>query len=695
MALAAILALLGWSSYEGYGTFKTQALRDRLLNADTIDVPAIVADMTPFRHWINPLLREAYQEAEESHDARKQLHTSLALLPVDPNQKEFLYNRLLDAKPHEVPVLRDALLPHEQELQNKLWAVVEQPAKGQERQRLHAACALATYEADDQRWQKVSRPVVNQLVAENPVFLGHWLEGFRPVKGKLLAALANVFRDARRRETERTLATNILADYAADQPRMLADLLMDADDKQFAVLFPRLADQREQGLSVLLGEVDRRLPLEAKEDEKERLAQRQANAGVALLRLGWAERAWPLLRHSPDPGARSYLIHRLSALGADARAVARRLDEEPNVTIRRALVLSLGEFGEKEYSPAERALMVEKLRNWYREDPDPGLHAAAGWLLLQWKQGPWLKQVDEAWAKDRQQREQRLARIRQEMAKEHGKAQPHWYVNGQGQTMVIVPGPVEFLMGSPTTEADRVEDERRHRRRIGRVIAIAATAVTVEQFRRFRPEFSHGEMRRYPEPTCPIGGVTWYEGAEYCNWLSAQEGLPKQEWCYEPNKDDQFAEGMKLAPDYLQRLGYRLPTEAEWECACRAGAVTSRYYGEAEELLRHYGWYQGGNAGQRTWPVGGKKPNDWGLYDMHGNVWCWCQDSYKGYDQARGGEALEDNEDIIYVDNQAGRVLRGGSFDRAPLMVRSASRMSRSPANRINDYGFRPARTIR
>jgi formylglycine-generating enzyme required for sulfatase activity len=76
--------------------------------------------------------------------------------------------------------------------------------------------------------------------------------------------------------------------------------------------------------------------------------------------------------------------------------------------------------------------------------------------------------------------------------------------------------------------------------------------------------------------------------------------------------------------------GYRLPTEAELEYACRAGAVTSRYYRQAEELLAEYGWYLK-NSKERSWPLGGKKPNDLGLFDMHGNVWNWCQESYQGY----------------------------------------------------------------
>jgi formylglycine-generating enzyme required for sulfatase activity len=408
------------------------------------------------------------------------------------------------------------------------------------------------------------------------------------------------------------------------------------------------------------------------------------------------EKVWPLLKHSPDPRVRSYLIHRFGPMGADARAIVKQLAEERDVTIRRALILSLGpeEFGEEAWAPEGKKLLVQRLRETYRTAPDPGLHAAAEWLLRQWHEEAWLVQTDESWAKDKRQKEKRLADIKEALTREKYEAKPQWYVNGQGQTLVVIPCPVEFVMGSPPTEEGRQAIELQHKKRIGRTFAIAAKPVTREQFLRFLPAFSHKEMRRYPDAACPIGGVLWYEAAAYCNWLSEREGIARDQWCYEPNENGEYTAGMKLAPNYLRRTGYRLPTEAEWEYACRAGAVTSRYYGESEELLPKYGWY-GKNSGERTWEVGRKKPNDLGMFDSHGNVFSWCQESYKEYPRGQGEGAKDDIEDDLSIDIQVDRPLRGGSFIYPASLVRSAYRYWNVPSSRVPVIGFRPARTFR
>jgi hypothetical protein len=154
------------------------------------------------------------------------------------------------------------------------------------------------------------------------------------------------------------------------------------------VIYAKFKDRGEQGLPLLAAVLDTKLPadLPSSDDKRETLAKRQANAAVALLRMNQPAKVWPLLKHSPDPRVRSYLIHRLGPLGVDAGAIVKQLDMESDLTIRRALVLSLGEYRETEFTPDARNALLPKLQEMHRMASDPGLHAACEWLLRRWKQ---------------------------------------------------------------------------------------------------------------------------------------------------------------------------------------------------------------------------------------------------------------------------------------------------------------------
>jgi formylglycine-generating enzyme required for sulfatase activity len=419
------------------------------------------------------------------------------------------------------------------------------------------------------------------------------------------------------------------------------------------------------------------------EGAKDTLAKRQAQAAVALLQLGAAEKVWPLLEHQPDPRLRSFLIHRLAPLGTDPQVLLRRLDEEREVSRRRALLLALGSYPAERLTPADRKHWLGRLQKWYRTEPDAGLHGAVEWLLRRWGEGEAVVKADKEMACKESERKPGDAR--------------QWYVNGQGQTMVKVPAGGTFGMGSPGHEADRIPiNEPLHQVRIPRSFAIAAKEVTVEQFLKFR--WDHRDVTKYsPRPDGPIINVTWYQAAAYCNWLSEQEGLPKEEWCYLPNRvGEPYGPGMRLAPGYLSKKGYRLPTEAEWEYACRAGAVTSRYYGNAEELLGEYAWYSKSTNNASVRAGGLLKPNDLGLFDLYGNALEWVLDPALLYQRPQKGKYRDDSEDLIdikYIKDDVGRLLRGGSFVNLAPSVRSADRATGRPSNDDVAVGFRVART--
>lgn len=490
-------------------------------------------------------------------------------------------------------------------------------------------------------------------------------------------------KSAERRE----LAATVLADYAAEQGAFLTDLFLDADPKQYAVLFPVVQRFREQTVEQIRREITR--PMAVPPEEMEQLARRQATGAVTLLRMDASADAWPLYRHRADPEVRSQLTWRGGLLGLDPLQLVRRLDEEKDVTAQRALVLALGEFTAEQLPADVRGPLVEKLLKLYRDHPDPGLHAAIDWLLRHAKEGPIDRPLD--WGQSAT-----LKQIDDELKQRDSASPQRWYVNGQGQTMVHIPGPVEFRMGSPLSDPDRRDDETPHRRRIPRSFAIGARSISVEEFQRFlkdRPDVRHQYTKRYsPVPDGPIIALTWFEAAQYCNWLSEKEGIPEKEWCYPKHAD--IKEGMKFFPDLLQRQGYRLPTEAEWEFAARAGATTTRCYGHSLELLPRYAWFIQ-NSQERAWPAGQKRPNDFGLFDVHGNVWSWIQDAAVYPPKDQDNPLVLDIFDRKYVDDRPGRVLRGTSFDAPPAYARTAYRDDVRSTGRYDSIGLRVARTCK
>jgi formylglycine-generating enzyme required for sulfatase activity len=195
------------------------------------------------------------------------------------------------------------------------------------------------------------------------------------------------------------------------------------------------------------------------------------------------------------------------------------------------------------------------------------------------------------------------------------------------------------------------------------------------------------------DPHEPAVLISWYDAARYCRWLSEQEGVDESQMCFPPigRIENTFA----VPENYLERTGYRLPTEAEWEYACRGGTTSVRPYGHDEALLGDHAWYFV-NSGNQPHPVGQKMPNAFGLFDMLGNAYEWCFDQ-PATSRAEGEGPVKDRVEGTEVNETQTRVIRGGAFHRGPLSLRSASRQFTGIADRHRNtrIGFRIVRTIR
>jgi eukaryotic-like serine/threonine-protein kinase len=248
------------------------------------------------------------------------------------------------------------------------------------------------------------------------------------------------------------------------------------------------------------------------------------------------------------------------------------------------------------------------------------------------------------------------------------------YTNTLGMKLKLIPAG-KFTMGSPQEEIDRClkkfgegawektnlrSEGPEHPVEITRPFYLGATEVTVGQFRQFVDEEAYqvGDGRwRNPgfdqTDQHPVVFVSWNNAVDFCKWLSKKEGKE-----------------------------YRLPTEAEWEYSCRAGKAGSRYgFGDDDAQLKDYAWFYQ-NSGGGTHPVGKKKPNAWGLYDMHGNAWEWCQDNYD--------PDYYKNSPVKDPPGGAGgaRAGRGGGWVHGPVLCRSAFRGSLGPDDH-RGAGFR------
>jgi hypothetical protein len=220
------------------------------------------------------------------------------------------------------------------------------------------------------------------------------------------------------------------------------------------------------------------------------------------------------------------------------------------------------------------------------------------------------------------------------------------------------PDALRFWRGSPETEKDRISDEVLHETSVDAAFELACYQVTNEQFELFDPAHRQRRDEYSQEDRCPAIYVSCYDAWAFCRWLGTE---------------------------------YRLPTDKEWEFACRAGTRTAFHYGDSLSSRQAnfdgnypYGGAEEGQFLERTRLVGSHEPNASGLYDMHGNVWEWC-DSWFEEDPHR-----IDDADFV----GSARVLRGGSWFNAASWLRCAYRLSHRSASTENDVGFRVARAL-
>jgi serine/threonine protein kinase/formylglycine-generating enzyme required for sulfatase activity len=375
----------------------------------------------------------------------------------------------------------------------------------------------------------------------------------------------------------------------------------------------------------------------------------------------------------PDPIQRTIFIDELPAWHGDITKLATYCQARSDAALRSGLCLAVGSIPLGQLTAAERKAWKPVLTEWYVTASDGGTHSAAGWGLRQWGiEAPALP------------------------ARSQPSEGRHWLVNSLGMTLLEI-NPGAFVRIDETPEA---KEQTVH---LTRAFLLSDREISVGQFQKFvsdanypngeKPEKWPGAVAQIsPTPDHPVQGVTWYDALLFCNWLSRKEGRTA---FYERTgkKERVKLDNSEYERDVWRLLadatGYRLPTEAEWEYACRAGTTTEFASGsdeqmlqKDEETLRKHAVFSANRAAS----AGSKLPNGWGVFDMHGNVWEWCWDRYGKYDVKSPAVDPAGAEGVL------DRVIRGGSWINTADDSRASNRYGNAPVLRNGFLGFRVAR---
>jgi serine/threonine protein kinase len=616
--VVACLIILGWAAWEYSARRTARELFNRILDAKIAKMPEVLDQVEPWRHRVEPMLLDAVGLPNCTDEEK--LRINLALVRSDHADRNFLYERLVTAKPQDFDAIREVLRHDKDKLIEQLLEEM-QNSKGDRSRRFRAACALVDYVGrDEPLWNTCAANVAKGMLAQSPVDLIHWKEALKPAQRELLPALAESLEDNKWVPRDRQAITEIYREFAVNDPADFEPL-----QRRLSVELPGLTGPEQ--------------------------AKRKAAVAAALVSLRKGDTVWRLLIHTSNPTPRSYLIERLGESGADPSILINQLNRETETSARFALILALGSF------PDRLPDLEAKLFDWYENDNDAGIHGAAGWVLRKWGQGEQLGVIDAKLATGK-------------VEGKHG-----WYVSTQGQTLSIVKQPKRLIYG-----LEKFLQPEPHR------YAIGATEVTVRQYQSVFPKYTLNEFAKTLDS--PVNNISWYDAAAYCNWLTKKDGLGDDQLCYKLSADGR----LDFVDKYWERKGYRLPTEDEWEFACRAGTRTPWCFGTGDnELLGKYAcWFGSLNdyRGRSFFRVGSLKPNDFGLFDMHGNASEWCQE-YVGPKKSPQVLDLHGRPDVECS-------YRGGYFLSAEPDVASDHR--EPPTGRsfggFSGVGFRVVRTM-
>jgi serine/threonine protein kinase/formylglycine-generating enzyme required for sulfatase activity len=471
---------------------------------------------------------------------------------------------------------------------------------------------------------------VGQLLDASPKAVPQAIENLRPYAFVVAPILRQKALDPSQDSLRRLHAACALAALGEPETDVVVSAASAAPKDERENIYAALSADASTARSSL-----RRRFAELKEELPGAERSRAIIAWFALTQ-GEPEPAVEMTRLDAPPAGRAHFVDALPDLAVWTEESIDILADSGQKDLRSAVCAGLGRLQLGSLPPKQASRIRDAVKALFDRSPDAGTRAAARHALQAWGEPappPGCSGQNEVAGE--------------------------WFVNSLGMTMVRIPAG-KLQRAEPNDEVS-----------VPRTLDIASfwladCEVTVAEFLQFREDTDELDGWQFdskvsPSPEHPINYVSWVDAVPFLNWLSRQEGLPE----FYVQRDGHWTISDPSG------VGYRLPIETEWEYACRCGSVQAYAFGDSVELLDRYAVF---GTAFGTAKCRSRLPNGWGLSDMHGNVWEWCE--------RRSGSDLEE------------QVIRGGSFDNPAANLRAAHRQPQHPLTRLNGIGLRVARSI-
>ena len=665
VTLAILVVLTGVLGWNRHGQMKANDLISELVAARPEEIVPVTRELEPYFKWAEGYLRQYHDQDPYS---REWLPATIALASRYPEMIEPLVRRLPLVRRERMPILIRVLA--DSEIPDRLLAESWTRAldKGLPvNQRIGILAGLATLDRRSPHWAEVRSVIVGHLTSQSAGDFQYWMDLFQSIGQTLVTGLQEIYTDPGRDIQSRSMAGEAMLEIAQGDAKTAYALLAEAP----APLLSRMKDaclpHRDLCASMAMDELGLAKGTPASSTTSLR-STRLANLFVFLTHSSLRSEAWKVLALSGDIGLRSAVIHLQAEARIDPAVTLESLQIETNPWVRSTLFQTLGTYPIEAIGIDLRKNLATTFLEEIATVRDPECRASLAWLLERWSIANPSKGQSPENKKARQPETMAMDRL-----SIHKTAGIQLVRIGMRDLMAGGKTPIPGILSE---NLDAIGD-----------FWMADSEVTRRQYQKYSqkphplsdnkgPIFSDNPL----DPDDPETGVTWYEAARYCNWLSETAGMPESEWVYAPDPAEGGNQGAMVEKPSFRRLkGFRMPLISEWRPACGAGNRTAFSFGNRSGLLGHYAWFSD-NSDNRPWPVYSLKPNGWGLFGMHGNAMEWCHDVPEG-------ESLEVGASILSAKGKRG--LCGGSFSRGHLDCQTRAWNASDPSVIHPEIGFR------